>query len=37
MICMDHAVLNQAEAILPHVRTLDAIHLGASRGQVLPT
>ena len=30
MIPMDHAVLNQAEAIVPHVRTLDAIHLGAA-------
>lgn len=30
LIPMDHAVLTEAEAILAHVRTLDAIHLGAA-------
>lgn len=27
---IDHAVLQEAEAIIPHVRTLDAIHLAAA-------
>ncbi len=30
LIPVDHAVLMEAEAIVPHVRTLDAIHLGAA-------
>lgn len=30
LIPMDHAVLTEAEAIVPHVRTLDAIHLGSA-------
>lgn len=30
MIPIDHAVLMEAEAIVPHIRTLDAIHLGAA-------
>lgn len=29
-IPLDHAVLQEAEAILPHVRTLDAIHLASA-------
>jgi uncharacterized protein len=27
---LDHAVLQEAEAIIPHVRTLDAIHLASA-------
>lgn len=27
---LDHAVLVEAEAIVPHVRTLDAIHLASA-------
>jgi len=30
VIPVDHAVLIEAEAIVPHVRTLDAIHLGTA-------
>lgn len=26
---VDHAVLHEAEAVVPHVKTLDAIHLGS--------
>ncbi len=29
-IPLDHAVLQEAEAIIPHVRTLDAIHLASA-------
>ncbi|MBX7432562.1 type II toxin-antitoxin system VapC family toxin [Mycobacterium sp. Y57] len=29
-IALDHAVLQEAEAIIPHVRTLDAIHLASA-------
>lgn len=29
-IPLDHAVLTEAEAIVPHVRTLDAIHLASA-------
>lgn len=29
-IPLDHAVLQQAEAIIPHIRTLDAIHLASA-------
>ncbi|MGY6500402.1 MAG: type II toxin-antitoxin system VapC family toxin [Acidimicrobiales bacterium] len=29
-IPLDHAVLNEAEAIVPHVRSLDAIHLASA-------
>ncbi|MFT4164731.1 MAG: type II toxin-antitoxin system VapC family toxin [Microlunatus sp.] len=27
---VDHAVLHEAEAIIPHIRTLDAIHLASA-------
>lgn len=27
---VDHAVLQEAEAIVPHIRTLDAIHLASA-------
>lgn len=27
---VDHAVLQEAEAIIPHIRTLDAIHLASA-------
>ena len=30
VIPLDHAVLHEAEAIVPHVRSLDAIHLGSA-------
>lgn len=30
IIPMDHAVLIEAEAIVPHLRTLDAVHLGSA-------
>jgi uncharacterized protein len=30
LVPLDHAVLVEAEAIVPHVGTLDAIHLGAA-------
>lgn len=30
LLPVDHAVLLEAEAIVPHVRTLDAIHLGSA-------
>lgn len=34
-IALEHAVLQEAEAIVPHVRTLDALHLAsASRSGV---
>ncbi|MEZ0365771.1 type II toxin-antitoxin system VapC family toxin [Mycobacterium sp. pUA109] len=29
-IPLDHAVLQEAEAIVPHIRTLDAIHLASA-------
>jgi uncharacterized protein len=29
-IPLDHAVLQEAEAIIPHIRTLDAIHLASA-------
>ncbi|CAN5414577.1 type II toxin-antitoxin system VapC family toxin [soil metagenome] len=29
-IPMDHAVLQEAEAIIPHIRSLDAIHLASA-------
>ncbi|MEL4358905.1 MULTISPECIES: PIN domain-containing protein [unclassified Luteococcus] len=29
-IALDHAVLQEAEAILPHIKTLDAIHLASA-------
>lgn len=29
-IPLDHAVLNEAEAIVPHLRSLDAIHLASA-------
>lgn len=29
-IALDHAVLGEAEAIVPHIRTLDAIHLASA-------
>lgn len=29
-IALDHAVLQEAEAIVPHVRTLDALHLASA-------
>ena len=29
-IPLDHAVLQEAEAIIPHVRTIDAIHLASA-------
>lgn len=29
-IGIDHAVLQEAEAIVPHIRTLDAIHLASA-------
>ena len=29
-IPLDHAVLQEAEAIVPHIRTLDAVHLGSA-------
>ncbi|WP_052956954.1 type II toxin-antitoxin system VapC family toxin [Mycolicibacter heraklionensis] len=29
-IPLDHAVLQEAEAIIPHLRTLDAIHLASA-------
>lgn len=29
-IPLDHAVLNEAEAIVPHLRQLDAIHLASA-------
>lgn len=30
IIPVDHAVLNEAEAIISHIRTLDAIHLASA-------
>ncbi|MEI4271608.1 type II toxin-antitoxin system VapC family toxin [Klenkia sp. LSe6-5] len=30
VVPLDHAVLQEAEAIVPHVRTLDAIHLASA-------
>jgi len=30
MVPVDHAVLNEAEAIISHIRTLDAIHLASA-------
>ncbi|WP_446225257.1 type II toxin-antitoxin system VapC family toxin [Nocardia sp. IBHARD005] len=30
IIPIDHAVLNEAEAIISHIRTLDAIHLASA-------
>lgn len=30
VIPIDHAVLNEAEAIISHIRTLDAIHLASA-------
>ncbi len=27
---LDHAVLHEAEAIVPHIRTLDAVHLASA-------
>ena len=27
---LDHAVLSEAEAIVPHIRTLDALHLASA-------
>lgn len=30
MVPVDHAILTEAEAIVPHVRTLDAIHLATA-------
>lgn len=29
-IPLDHAVLQEAEAIVPHIRSLDAVHLGSA-------
>nr|WP_281276178.1 type II toxin-antitoxin system VapC family toxin [Flexivirga caeni] len=30
LLPLDHAVLLEAEAIVPHIKTLDAIHLGSA-------
>lgn len=30
MLPVDHAILNEAEAIISHIRTLDAIHLASA-------
>ncbi|MBU3064189.1 type II toxin-antitoxin system VapC family toxin [Nocardia sp. NEAU-G5] len=30
LVPVDHAILNEAEAIISHVRTLDAIHLASA-------
>lgn len=30
IVPLDHAVLQEAEAIVPHLRSLDAIHLGSA-------
>ncbi|MQY23157.1 type II toxin-antitoxin system VapC family toxin [Nocardia macrotermitis] len=30
LVAVDHAVLNEAEAIISHIRTLDAIHLASA-------
>lgn len=30
LIPLDHAILQEAEAIVPHVKTLDAIHLASA-------
>lgn len=29
-IPLDHAILLQAESVVPHIKTLDAIHLGSA-------
>lgn len=33
---IDHAVLQEAEAIVPHIRTLDAIHLASALRSGIP-
>lgn len=36
LIGVDHAVLQEAEAIVPHIRTLDAIHLASALRSGIP-